>query len=58
MWYESGCISPLLSGLMLAVVAVRAEPIFGLTTTNSIVRFEQCDARLRVRSDISYRHWC
>ena len=30
----------LLSGLMLAAVAVRAEPIFGLTTTNSIVRFD------------------
>ena len=29
-----------LSGLLLAVVAVRAEPIFGLTTTNSIVKFD------------------
>ena len=30
----------LLSGLVLAVVAVRAEPIFGLTTTNGIVKFD------------------
>jgi hypothetical protein len=30
----------LLCGLMFAAVAVRAEPIFGLTTTNTIVKFD------------------